>query len=185
MKTLFKLIATQLRTQLSLVNLVDLWNNQLENTDRSDGDFDKSIFIEFIFEQMETTGNNVNHGTGIVRVHITQLAYVDTASGGVDDDCHNPFAVLDYVDEVHAALQGFSARHIFKDANNDEVTNKLCTSMQRISIVQDTNHSALHHWIMDYTTQITDYQAQNSRKYISVTPVESLVERVVDPIDRD
>lgn len=184
MKILFRLLATRLRTQLSLVNTVDLWNNQLSNPDRQFGEFDKSIFLEFIFDQMETTGNGAQHGSGIIRVHITQLAYVDTTSGAKDDDGYNPFTVLDYVDEVHAALQSFSAIDTFKDANNETVTNKMCTSMQRISIVQDTDHSALHHWIMDYATQITDYQAQLTRNYVTVSPVAAAVEVVDDPIDR-
>lgn len=160
MKAHFKSLFQRAKDKIEKVNTLDIWNNQVAHTARV-SDLDKSLFFEFD-AQFTSTGNGVQEGNGIIRVHATQLAYVDTLQGGKDDAGYNPFVVLDWIDDVQTALQGFSG--------NDDEGFQLFTSLDRSSLVMDTDHEGLHHTIIEYKCVLIDRVSKRDRDYTDVTP---------------
>ncbi len=126
---------------------MDVWNSQTEHIGDTGENTElpypmPSIFIEF----HNTTWVNLGGSSGIqkgdaeIRIHVVQEAYTESYDNSASQA--HALATLDYLDQIHIALQFKSGTYF--------------TPLNRTEEILDPNHPNYSHHIIAYRTTIED-----------------------------
>lgn len=145
LKQLHQSIEAHIQANLPQIKWIDIWNNQPA---RYGEDFPwprPAIFLEYQFPDFETQGKGVQKTDAVINVYITQDLYAGAYTGAPNQTA--ALAVLDMIDTVHAAMQGFSDDSAGLGA------------LDRQSLTPDTNHGNLVTYSLTYQARVTDASA--------------------------
>lgn len=171
----FMSIAQQLNTKLNDQQIVDvhgktqyigLFADQFNNEDEEHITPKPAIAIQFLNLPWSSESQGSQKSKAIVRIHI---AYHSIADMNLLDPNINDAIKFDlFLDEVHNALQGFSATGL--------------GAMDRTQSIMDVKQGHVIVTNMDYTCTINDDSANITNEMIEVTPdYEVIAEKVVIP----
>lgn len=130
---ILKAIETRLKEKAPNFKLVDLWNNQPQNTEE-EKQILPAIYVDFGEVQWRTQ-DDIMQGTTVLTVYVCYKSIRDTSSRATDIDTKR-LAKLGYIAEALNALHKMTG----KDSND----NIVLKGMQLVSTQLDTNHDALH-----------------------------------------
>lgn len=159
-KTIFKAIGTHLTS--TLTNLDGLPN--LAHFDKQMGQFNSpelalilplpTVLMQFLDFTWETTAQNTQKGTGIIRFSTYFENYANSFTGSFNQETALQF--FEYTEQVHLALQGFGLEFM--------------APLNRIGDAEDTEQDMIIMSVCDYQTTITDLATYRRRNFIDVDP---------------
>lgn len=142
-KEVYRAVRDKLLTETG-VETSRLYNSQFDNLDKENVFTFPAAFIEFAQLDYVSNAEGTQEGDARIRIY---LGYDSLKTEDLD--------VLDLMEEVHLALQGFLA-----------VENS--TPLVRIYEGQDVNHDVVAVWLMDYTTKLTDTAGNRKNKLVKM-----------------
>lgn len=155
-RTLFLALQEQLR-QLPSVKWVDKLMGQVNNLDNHVIPY-PAVLIEFGRWEPKTIGKNVQKGPLIIRFHLLFENFGSSFEGSEDKD--QAIAYFDFVEEIHAGLQGFSGEG--------------WTAMERTGEDEDNDHGIIIDTVIEYQTEVSDNSSDKDKDRVltanEVTP---------------
>ena len=122
-----------------------LYNSQFDNMNQEDTFPFPCSFIEFSQLNYITKQEGLQEAEAIIRIHV-----------GDESLQREDLSIIEYMEEIHSSLQGYSADNLF-------------TPLNRVFEGQDTNHDNVRVWVMDYETLIYDLSGHRNNKRIKTS----------------
>ena len=139
--TIYLALAARLKDRLD-PKTVDLWNTQPANTQIAAVHL-PAIFIDFDRIEWKDNQSGLQEGRAEIRIWVVQNTLAESRYGGHSTD--RAMKPLQYLTQVHTALQGFSGDGF--------------GSLTRVATAVDHDHDHLLVHSHTYITQITDTSA--------------------------
>lgn len=157
MKAAFKTIADRINNQVSEVQHLDLWNNQIESLEEEKPFDYPAVFLEFEIPDFTNVSRSSQQAEGaIIRLYVADWKYEDSYEGSPNQAGF--LAYFDLLDKLHAALHGWS------DPDGT------FSALQRRSINPDNNHGGVVVYTIDFETTLFDAGADETLGYQQVNP---------------
>jgi hypothetical protein len=152
-KELYLLIAERIRELLPDVGHTDLFNRQFDRLSEEYPLAFPAILIE-LQASFTGKGKGKQDGAWTITLHIGQELYADSYMGS--DSQGKALEILDFVDRVYLALQGFEGAKL--------------SPLERTSLEPDSDHDNLVVYKMSFTTSLLDDSKAVAAAYIKLTP---------------
>lgn len=149
MKKFYKCIKQHIKTKLTKVQHIDLWNEQTNHLEEDIPFLRPAIFVEIEPIQWLETGKNSKKGTVNFTLHLVTDCY-DTKA----DDKY----ALDALDMLNEVEQQFDGHKMIN-----------CTPFENTLTTIDNNHGNLIENLLAYTCEYTKCITRG-KKYVEVTP---------------
>lgn len=145
----YNAIKAQILGQVPKIKTVQLFNNQFDKEAAEDAFSYPAVMIQFLSLPWVTEPQGLQKADALIRLHVGFHSY---KSEDVE--------ILTLLDEVHAALSGFTVAN-------------LLGAMTRTNEEQDINHDSVSVWLVDYSTQIVDVAGHRNRHLVNAS-IESV-----------
>lgn len=178
----YRLLSNHLKSKLTFdqsvpgalpsIKWIDKYNSQILNLAKELPIPYPAIFLQFVTFNWTTASNKVQKGSGIIRVYVAFENYADSYLGSVNQD--KALAFFEFNQEVYKALEGTSGPGF--------------TGLSRVTDTEDVDHDMLILSVTDYSTQLLDDSADETKNHQLVDPDVIVIkgERpVVTPANND
>jgi len=162
MKIVRQLLRKRILKKIPVISKIDRYNRQYENLEEEEAaDYESGvIFIEILPTTWEHLAGNIQEADATIRLHVCRTFYGDSSS---IEDVTEPLDILDLPVEVYRKLNKFTMV--------DSEGRTIARSLVRTGSTEDNNHQGLEVDIIDFSTRLTDYSAQRTRRKVIANPV--------------
>jgi hypothetical protein len=161
-KELYLLIAQRLREKLPETGHIDLFNRQFDRLETGHPVAYPAILIDMQAE-FAGKGKGKQDGAWTITMHIGQELYADTYMGS--DSQIKAFEVLDFVDKVYLALQGFEGERL--------------SPLERTALEPDSDHDNLVVYKISFMGNLLDDSKAEAAAYIKLSPELKLSKNII------
>lgn len=141
----YNLLQERIKNTVPEIEIVELYINQYNNTDKERPIITPAVYIEFSTINWHDTGINTQEGLLTINIHFVVSHLLP--NNAIDFNEYN-IKVLELFQKLHLALQGYQM------IDNNKYA--FSTKLTRISTQYDTNSDGLQIWINTYQCTIID-----------------------------